>query len=114
VAGWDVFLREVGALAEEILIHLLDKKLLGLGCPGLEAVFVEQHLLVLEPFSPGFFGDALVNFLTEVAVEGRLFEPFQFLLVACAKYSVRHSFLSADLFRVSALLLYSEWLARCS
>src|ERR1700722_12591611 len=46
VAGWNIFLRQCGAFAEEILCHLLYKEFLCLRRPGLETVFIEQHLLV--------------------------------------------------------------------
>src|SRR5271170_4039496 len=93
MAGWDVFLGQVGPFAEEVLGHLFDEELLRLRGPGLEAVFVEEHLLMLQPFGPGFSGDVLVNLLAKVAVEGRLFEAFHFLLITGAKDGMRHSFL---------------------
>src|SRR5208282_4313742 len=102
MTGRDVLFGQVGAFAEEVLGHLFDEEFLSLGCPGLEAVFVEEHLLVLKPFAPGFLRNILVDLLAKVAVEGRLFEAFHFLLIAGAKDGMRHSFLSL-------LSLYAEW-----
>ena len=70
--GWGyVLFRQLAARAEEELVHLLDEELLCFAGPGLETVFVEQHFLALDPFSPGFFGDVFVDLLTEVGVERR-------------------------------------------
>src|SRR5450432_3330870 len=43
------FLRQLGAGAKKVLLHLLDEELLRLRLPGLQAVFVQQHLGVLRP-----------------------------------------------------------------
>jgi hypothetical protein len=86
----DVFFGEFAAGAEEELVHLLDEELLGFFGPGLEAVLVEEHLLALDPFAPGFLGDVLVDLLAEVGVEGRFVEAFHFGFVFGAENHVRH------------------------
>jgi hypothetical protein len=46
--------------------------------PGLEAIFVEQHLHVVLPVSPCLLADVLVDSLPEGAVKGRFVEAFGF------------------------------------
>src|ERR1039457_1787989 len=76
--------------AEEELLHLFDEEILCLRSPGLEAVFIEEHLLPLYPFGPSRLGNALVNLLTEFGVERRLVEAFHLFLVFYAKYHMCH------------------------
>jgi hypothetical protein len=89
--GWDVFGGEGGAGAEEEFLHLFNEEFLGLRGPGLEAVFVEQHFLALEPLLPAFAGDGVKDFCAEVGVEGRFVEAFHLLLVAAIHDHVRHN-----------------------
>src|SRR5512133_3941565 len=53
--------RQLRALAEEVLVHLLQQKLLGLRRAKVEAIFVHEHLHVLDPHLPGLLGDAVVD-----------------------------------------------------
>src|SRR5512142_2176170 len=46
------FGRGLGAFAEEIVLHLLRDELLVLLAPGLQAIFVQQHLLQIAPLGP--------------------------------------------------------------
>src|SRR5208282_6718498 len=59
--GWLVAFRRLTALAEEVLLHLLNDEVLMLFLPGLEAILVEQHLHVVLPVVPGLFADALID-----------------------------------------------------
>uniref|UniRef100_E6QNC6 Uncharacterized protein n=1 Tax=mine drainage metagenome TaxID=410659 RepID=E6QNC6_9ZZZZ len=86
----DVFGGQSCAVAEEELFHLFDEEGLRLWGPGLEAVFVEQHLLALDPLVPSLAGDAFVDFLTEFRVEGRFVEALHLLFVARAKDHMCH------------------------
>ncbi len=90
--GRDVFLGQCAAFAlgEEEAVHLLDEEFLGFACPGLKAVFVEEHFLAFDPFAPGFFADVVVDFVAEVGVEGRLIEAFEFGFVLAAEHHVSH------------------------
>src|SRR5579863_5254607 len=87
----DVLGGQGGAFAEKELLHLLHQELLRLRRPGLEAIFVEQHLLPLDPLAPGGFGDVLEDLLTELGVERGLVEALHLLFVANAKYGVCHA-----------------------
>src|SRR5215813_11764624 len=60
---WDVLFGQLRPGAEEILLHLLHQKLLGLGLPRLQAIFVQQHLGVFGPHPPGFGAYGLIDFL---------------------------------------------------
>ena len=75
-AGWNVFLGDGAAFAEEELFHLIYKKLLGFLGPGLQAVFVQEHFLAFNPLAPGLLADVLIDFLTEIGVEGGLVQAF--------------------------------------
>src|ERR1700734_701720 len=64
--GRDEFLGLLGAFTEEIGFRLLDDELLVLLLPGLQAIFIEQHLHVLLPLLPGELGDVVVDFLSQL------------------------------------------------
>ena len=51
----DVFAGKRRSAAEKELLHLLHQELLGLRGPGLQAVFVQKHLLAVDPLGPGLF-----------------------------------------------------------
>src|SRR6185437_4726938 len=86
----DGFGRQRRSGPEEESLHLLDKELLRLGRPGLQAVFIQQHLLVLSPLVPSGLGYVLINLLPKLGIERRLVQSFHFALVAHAKYRVCH------------------------
>src|ERR1039457_349801 len=58
--GW-----QLRALAEEILVHLFEEEFLGLGGAEVEPVLVHDHLHVLNPHLPRFFGDVVEDFLAQ-------------------------------------------------
>src|SRR5258708_30894574 len=80
----------VGAVAEEMLAHLLLEVLARARIGEVEAVLVHQHLLLLEPGLPRLLGDALPEALTELARIGREVEAFGLLLQLDAVHHTRH------------------------
>src|SRR5579872_4843979 len=73
--------RQLGAFAEEVFFHLFEQELLGFGLAEVEAVLVHDHLHVLDPTLPGFFGNVLVDALPQrVPVKGNFVEAGGFLL----------------------------------
>src|SRR5437773_1027712 len=79
-----------GACAEEIVVHLFEEKLLSLSGSQVQPVFVHEHLHVLHPHLPSFFGDAFEDLLPErVAFERNLIEPFHLPLEFHAKHLTR-------------------------
>jgi len=71
----DVAGGHVGAIAEEVLLHLLGEILPRLDVGEVEAVLVHQHGLVLEPLLPGFLRHVLEDALAELPRVGREVEP---------------------------------------
>src|SRR5476649_1410938 len=65
----------VGAVAEEVLFHLRGQVFAGALVGQVQAVFVDQHGLVLEPRGPRLFRDLLVNLLAEFARYGGKSSP---------------------------------------
>src|SRR5579871_1558923 len=55
--------RQRRALAEEIILHLLQQELLRLLRPQVQPVLVHDHLHLLEPHFPGFLGNVLIDTL---------------------------------------------------
>src|SRR5260370_5202000 len=88
--GGYILLRQRSALPIEELVHLLHQELLRLPRPRLQTVLVQQHLLPLDPLTPGLLAHALVNLLAKVRVERRLIQPFHLSLVLHTKNHVRH------------------------
>src|SRR5438034_9069553 len=76
----DVARGGVGALAEEVLAHLLLEVLAGPRIGEIQAILVHQHLLVLEPPLPRLLRDAFPEALAELAGIGRKAEAPGFLL----------------------------------
>jgi hypothetical protein len=72
--------RPFGALAEEVLAHLLLQVLAGARVREVQAVLVHQHLLVLEPRLPRLLGDAFVELAAQLAGVRRHVQAFGFLL----------------------------------
>src|SRR5450432_3188819 len=82
--------RQRRALAEEVTVHLLQQKFLRLLGAQVEPVLVHEHLHVLHPHLPGFFGNGLVDLLAQrMALERSLVEPFHFALELHTKYLPR-------------------------
>src|SRR5664279_1743027 len=76
-----VFLGLLATRTEEKLIHLFDEEALSFLGPGLQTVFVQQHLLVIHPLAPRLFGDVVVNLLAKIVIEGQLVEALHLLLI---------------------------------
>ena len=62
---------DVGAFAEEVLLHLLGEVLAGADIRQVQAILVHQHGLVLEPLRPGFLRHVLEDALAQFARIGR-------------------------------------------
>src|SRR5208283_3729513 len=86
----DVLLGLLGAFAKEIGFHLLHNEFLVLFLPGLQAVFVEQHLHVLLPLLPSQLRYVFVDALSQGAVKGRLVESLHFAPHFCAVHHPCH------------------------
>src|ERR1035437_9915196 len=78
------------ALAEEISIHLLHDEFLVFLLPGLQAIFVEQHLHVFLPLLPRQLGNVVVDALSEFAIERRFVQTFHFAAHLYALHHVCH------------------------
>src|SRR6185437_15355997 len=85
-----VLLRQFAASAEEELVHLFHKELLGLACPRLQAILIQQHLLPFQPLVPCLHGHIFVDFLSKIRVKRRLVESFHLLLILRAEHHMRH------------------------
>src|SRR6266853_5797373 len=79
VSRGDVFGGTRGSLTEEKLLHLLHDDFLILLARRVQAIFVQQHLAMFHPLAPRLLRDLFVDLFSQVAVEGRLREPGQFL-----------------------------------
>ena len=79
----DEFFGQLRSLAKEILLHLLDKKLLRLGLPGLEPIFIEQHLGVLGPHLPRFGAYVFIDLLPQFGVERGFIQAGKFASKLC-------------------------------
>ena len=83
-----------GSFAEEKLLHLLHDDFLILLARRVQAIFVQQYFAVFHPLAPRLLRDLLVDLFSQVAVEGRLGEPRQFLFQFCAEnFVIGHKFL---------------------
>src|SRR5271167_1678068 len=85
-----VLLGLLGAFAEEVGFHLLHDELLVVLLPGLQAIFVKQHLHVLLPLLPRQLGHVVVDALPKFAIERRLVETFHFAAHLNALHRVCH------------------------
>src|ERR1035441_251302 len=73
--------RQLCALAEEVLVHLLEKEFLRLGCAEVEPVLIYDHLHVLDPHLPRFLGDVVEDFLRHrMALERDFVHALHFFL----------------------------------
>src|SRR6185437_10369182 len=86
----DEFFGQLRSCAEEILFHLLDEELLRLRLPGLEPIFIEQHLGVLGPHAPRFSAYVFINLLTQFGIEGAFIQAGKFASQLCAFDHTRH------------------------
>ncbi|CAI06694.1 hypothetical protein ebA1085 [Aromatoleum aromaticum EbN1] len=78
LCGRNVAADLVRTTAEEMLFHLFGEVL---PCPRIhqvEAIFIDQHGLVLHPLLPGFLGHILENALAQRARHRRQVQPFRF------------------------------------
>src|SRR6516165_8608689 len=66
----DVPLRDVGAVAEEVLFHLARQVLAGARIREVQPVLVDQHGLLLEPGGPGLLADVCPDPFAEFAGVG--------------------------------------------
>jgi len=74
----DELLGQLCAGAKKILLHLFDQELLRLGLPGLQAVFIEQHLGVLGPHLPRLGAHVLIDLLPQLGIKRGLIQAGQF------------------------------------
>src|SRR5262249_19167327 len=77
--GRTVIGRELGALAEEELLRLVEEDLLPALGREVESVLIHDHLRVLEPELPRFLRDVVVDLLAELVVEGLVDDTRQLL-----------------------------------
>src|SRR5579864_87892 len=83
----------IGTFAEEELLGLLHQILARARIGHVQAVFVDQHRLLLEPRLPGFLRNAFVNALAKFAGQRREIEAFGFLAELCALNRTSHAVL---------------------
>ena len=86
----NIFLRQRRAFAKEIHDSSARPETPATRASTAAAVFVQQHLLVLDPLAPRPLRDVVINLVPKIAVERRLVEPFQFLFVLRAVDHVCH------------------------
>jgi hypothetical protein len=86
----DEFFGQLRSRAKEILLHLLDQKLLRLGFPRLQAVFIQQHLGVLGPHLPGLSAHVFIDLLSQFGVERGFIQAGKFASKLCAFDHSRH------------------------
>jgi DNA-binding CsgD family transcriptional regulator len=86
----DEFFGQLCSCAKEVLLHLLDQKLLRFGLPRLEPVFIEQHLGVLGPHLPGLSAHGFIDFLPQFGIERGFIQAGKFASKLCAFDHTRH------------------------
>src|SRR5579875_3510641 len=69
-----ITLRRLGARSEQELLHLRLEELPRLRLDRRQAVFVDEHRLMLQPARPRLFGNVLIDALAELAGIGRAVE----------------------------------------
>src|SRR5947199_9232373 len=82
--------RESGALAEEVLLRLVEQDLVRLLAAAGEPVLVHDHLEMLEPHLPRLLRNVVVDALPELVVERAVLEPGKLLLELHALHHPRH------------------------
>ena len=86
----DVVRRQGSAFTEEILLHLLEQKLLRLGGSEIQPILVHEHLHVLDPHLPGVFRNVVVDALAQwMTFERYLIEAHHIALKFDAENLVR-------------------------
>ena len=70
--------RHIGAGAKKMCFHLFGKIFARRGIGQVQAIFVHQHLLMLEPRFPRFLGDVFINPPAEFPWIRREIEPLAF------------------------------------
>ncbi len=68
----------VGAIAEEMVFHLAGQVLAGTQIGQVQAVFIHQHGLVLEPVGPGLLAHTLPDALAQFSGVGRKIQTLSF------------------------------------
>lgn len=86
----DEFFGKLRSCAKEILLHLLDEELLCLRLPGLEPIFIEQHLGMLSPHAPRFSAYVFINLLAQFGIERAFIQAGKFASKLCAFDHTRH------------------------
>lgn len=84
------FLGKLRSCAKEILLHLLNEELLCLRLPGLEPIFIEQHLGVLSPHAPRLGAYVFIDLLAQFGVERAFIQAGKFASQLCAFDHTRH------------------------
>lgn len=79
MGGGNVFLGRRGACPKEKLLHVMNDDLLVLLARRVQAVFVEQHLAVLHPLTPGLLRHVVIDSFAKVVIERRLWKARQLL-----------------------------------
>jgi len=74
---WPVFRGQIGAIAEEELLHLLFEKATGLGIHGAEAILVDEYGLLAQPILPSLLRDMVEDTLTQVTRIGLTVETLR-------------------------------------
>src|SRR5881392_3544940 len=91
--AWKMWVEHMKMLMNEYRLNLgtaQAQEFLGLCGSKVEPVLVHEHLHVLHPHLPGFFGNAVVDLLAErMAFERNLVQAFHFLLKLHAKNFAR-------------------------
>src|SRR5438105_774112 len=82
--------RERRALAEEVLLGLVEEDLVRLLAAAGQAVLVHDHLEVLEPHLPGFLRDVVVDALPQLVGERLVLQAGQLSLELLALHHPRH------------------------
>jgi len=100
----NVALRDIGAGAEEMALHLLGQIITGFFVGKIEAVFIDQHLLQFQPFLPGLLRYVIEDAFAELARIGRKIQPFRFASQFYALDNSRHG----DCYKTVLQICYAE------
>src|SRR2546427_1792440 len=83
-----IALRRLGAGAEKELLHLPFEELARLGLDRREAIFVDEHRLMVQPARPGFLRHALVDPPAELTGIGGAIEAWG---LALEEHTLHHA-----------------------
>src|SRR5690606_40300926 len=92
----DISRRLLRTAREEILLHLGGEECAGFGVERIQAVLVDQHGLVREPFAPGLLRYVFVDAPTEFAGPRRETEALGFAVELHAMHHARHRVFSTE------------------